>query len=261
MPEKPEEEYRQLPYKPRHLQGLFDAITADEFSDEDQYQQIDFPHLPPVMVNLVKAFLPADGEGARVVEIGPGATPFRYGHDNHDMADLLIEPSGPRIESLKKLVGDSATVLQGVAENLSIADGRFDVLMMFNGFFQVRSDYEAILEFNRVLTVGGLMIVNVHTDDAADIVVGRIYGPKNLVRMVCQFGFACRCLWEGPVGEDRYGVPDMQAMLVFEKVRDAKYTDLNMPQLVPVRGPDSQVESNLYKGRNIDLSGRERALA
>lgn len=238
----------------KHSDGLAEALNADEFDDATQYDTLSAPHLPSPLGDLVKTFLP---EGGDCVEIGPGSTP--YVEEGHRSRWARSEPSKTRVDHLRA-AGFAAD--QAFAEELPYRDRQLACVLMLNGFFQVRSDYEAILEFNRVLEFGGRLLFNIHTSDRTDIIVGRVYGPHNLARMVNQFGFRTICLWEGEVKWDRYGgVPDIQAFLAFEKVRNAEYADINMPQLIPRPELAAATDDHIFQGVNIDLEGRERNLA
>lgn len=237
-----------------HRTGLEDALNQDEFDDATQYSTLEAPHLPEPLGDLITAFLPREGD---CVEVGPGSTP--YVEEGRGSRWARSEPSKARADHLKE---SGFTCDQAFAEALPYQDRRLACILMLNGFFQVRSDYEAIIEFNRVLKHGGRLLFNVHTSDRTDIIVGRIYGSHNLARMVNQFGFRTLCLWEGEVKWDRYGgVPDIQAFLAFEKVRNAEYTDINMPQLIPRPELAAGTKDRIFQGVNIDLEGRERHLA
>ncbi len=237
------------------------ALSKDEFDDELQYGDTNQQQLYPDVKTLVDLFMPPfGGTHTRWLEVGPGTTPFR----DQVVWDYL-EPSQSRAD---KLADTRENTRVGFVEDMPYLDNTYSVVLMLNGFFQVRSDYEAILEINRVMQIRGRFIFNLQTGDDVDIIVGRVLGPRNMVRMLRQFGFAPLCVWEDVVNRDHRvaGGGERQALIVVEKTRNATPLDLNMPQLVgPIAWDDFNVEEygdrKLYIGHNIDLKGREGYLA
>lgn len=245
-----------------HRFELSEALIKDQFADGAQYDQTNQMYLYPAIRELLVQFLP--NTLSTCLEIGPGSLPL--GQDagrmfiNHDWH--YLEPSSVRLRALQDRLGDSKDrAALGWAEDMEFDPNYFAAVVMLNGFFQVRSDYEAILEINRVLALRGRFLFNLQTADDVDIIVGRVLGHRNMVRMLRQFGFEPLCVWEGPVNDSHrtsVGGVERQAFIVVEKVRNARATDLNQPQLVPVNeGPTD----DLYTGYNIDLGGRESYLA
>lgn len=248
------------------------ALNLDEFDDQVQYDSTNQDHLYPQVRMLIDAFvpLPHSIETSRL-EIGPGATPYE---DTDTLRWQYLEPSEQRARLLREGVlakyhpeRQPDKVMVGFAEDMPFRNDHFDLVLMLNGFFQVRSDYEAILEINRVLRPRGRFIFNLQTGDDVDIIVGRVLGPRNTVRMLRQFGFEPLCVWEGLVNKEHrvaHGL-ERQAVIVVEKVRNASARDLNMPQLVgPLSWDDldeAYADRKLYIGHNIDLEGREGYLA
>jgi len=232
-----------------------DALNADEFDDAEQYEQTNQEQLYGVPEMLLSEFVLA--KQPFTLEIGPGSTPVITG-------GWYLEPSESRAAALMKKVEPTA-VHVGYVENMPLSSGAFDAVVMVNGFFQVQSLYEAILEINRVLKLNGRFAFNIHTGDEVNIIVGQVFGYRNLVRTLKQFGFEPLCVWEGAVNlEHRTEGEERQAFIVVEKVRDATAGDLNQPQLVPipyVEGMSVESELNWYKGINVNLGGRESYLA
>jgi ubiquinone/menaquinone biosynthesis C-methylase UbiE len=68
-----------------------------------------------------------------------------------------LDASSSMIERLKKRISDkglNVVTSQGFVECIPYED-KFDAILFMNGFFQVRSDYEAFIEINRSLKLGG----------------------------------------------------------------------------------------------------------
>jgi SAM-dependent methyltransferase len=239
-----------------HRMDIRHALEEDAFNDEAQYGQTTQEQLYPVPASLLEAFLPAD---TLLLEVGPGTTPYNRG-------SIFLEPSLARYAWLVEFVGGSSTVNLGYIEDMPFEDESFGAALMLNGFFQVQALYEAILEVNRVLRIGGRFLFNIHTGDDGDIIVGQVFGPKNLVRTFRQFGFEPLCVWEGKVNVHRTGGDERQAFIVVEKRRRASAADLNQPQLIPFQASPLEkvvdpARTQLYVGLNVDLAGREAYLA
>jgi SAM-dependent methyltransferase len=235
-------------------QEIRDALNADEFDDGVQYDQTNQQHLYYTPEMLLQEFVLA--RDLSMLEIGPGSTPVIDGIS-------YLEPSASRAKALsKRLVSTESEVYVGYAEDMEFPANSFDSVVMLNGFFQVQALYEAILEINRVLKMGGRFAFNIHTGDEVNIIVGQVLGYRNLVRTLKQFGFDTLCMWEGEVNsEHRTAGAERQAFIVMEKVRNATANDLNQPQLVPWTDDDMGQHEGLYRGVNVDLNGRESYLA
>ena len=226
------------------------ALNADKFDDREQYEGTTQEHIYTTIAMLLEAWLPHE---YFILEIGPGTVPWRKD-------TVYLEPSESRIKELREVVA-SGHVYIGYAEDIPLSTELYDAVVMLNGFFQVQALYEAILEINRVLKLGGRFAFNIHTGDKVNIIVGQVLGHRNLVRTLKQFGFEPLCVWEGAVNGDHRTVgTERQALIIVEKVRRAEAEDLNQPQLIPINeGPDP--DDQWYRGANIDLKGREGYLA
>lgn len=236
-------------------QEIRDALNADEFDDWQQYEGTSQEHVYPTIAMLLEAWFP--DKRLRLLEIGPGTMPWR-------IDAYFLEPSKSRATELKAKLNEKngpQEVSIGYAEDMPYSTEGFDSVIMLNGFFQVQALYEAVLEINRVLKLGGRFAFNIHTGDEVNIIVGQVFGYRNLIRTLKQFGFEPLCVWEGAVNQDHRTVgTERQALIVVEKVRRAQAGDLNQPQLIPIEeGPDPN--DQWYRGANIDLKGRESYLS
>lgn len=208
-------------YKEKNIRALADAIQGDEYNDEAQYEQkvqnihsdwIDF-----VKRNIAEPWL----------ECGPGRGLLLH----HGLrADAYIEPSNVMVKGLTHTLAtmclDSSrpyTVVHGVIECIPETlnhYGEFASVVFLNGFFQVRSDYEAFIEVNRALKIGGTFVFNIYPDDSQDIICGRVLGPNNYLRIAREFGF--------DVQEFRAS----EGLFALVKVKNFDFRDLRKLQIV-----------------------------
>lgn len=183
-------------FRPETIAMLAHAICGDEFSDAQQYEtarEQQSACILPMLVDFVKRNL-VDGI---TLEAGCGS-----GLLLQDIPSInwLVDPSDRMISraraTIQRLVEDSVLqdgqvkAVQGVTECLEFVDGTLSNVIFLNGFFQVRSDYESLIEINRVLCHGGRFIFNILCDDVSDIICGRVLGLHNYIRMCQEFGFA-----------------------------------------------------------------------
>jgi len=245
-------------YNTENIKFLIEAITGDEYDSDAAAQQsggAQVGGLPKDFKQLVQIHLDSScTDSDYVLELGIGQWAYPFSQVTH-----AVDASEFMVNSLKnKLSCDmyddygvrlsSTRVFHGVVESLSPDwNDNFSAVLFLNGWFQVRSDYEAFLEVNRVLKRDGLLILNLYSDDDTDIICGRVLGPKNYIRVAEEFGFALQA-WHRNVGASQ-GVKNNN-LLVFRKIDDARVERLRKLQLV------RQSDGN-YKANNLDVSGRD----
>lgn len=214
------------PFKEENILALAEAISGDEFQDIPQIEtKGDLPksHIDFLQRNLEE--ISGYSKGAcHLLEIGCGSGRL------FDVLDVThaIDPSIAMLDRALKTVQrlgreDIMTLRHGYAENIPFKDKEFHAVVFTNGFFQVRSDYEALIEINRCLQIGGRFIFNLYTDDSQDIVCGRVLGPLNYLRVLQEFGF--RQVEYRPAN----------GFVCVEKVRDFDLTWLRKLQLVQTK--------------------------
>lgn len=179
-------------FRPENITALAQSIFADEYEDDSQLlarndlgqNYADDDLIAFVRRNLIQPSLEI-GCGTGTYLLNAGIAMYAY-----------LEPSAVRLEQLKLNLKATTVPLpnpyahkQGVIEAIPFAPGEFRCVVFLNGFFQVRSDYEALIEVNRVLQVGGRFIFNIRQDDHEDIICGRILGVRNYIRILKEFGF------------------------------------------------------------------------
>lgn len=212
-------------YRPENIELIMHAIEVDEYDDAAQDDAFGIEaDVPPDVLAYIRHYI---ARRTRILEVGCGAGAlFGILPITH-----AVEPSKAR-QRRAKAAGrrHGVKVRRGVAEALPF-DGPFDAVIMLNGWFQLRSDYEALLEVNRCLHIGGLLIINLLTNDGIDIIQGRVLGADNYRRVAEQFGFTCVGMLEFNAGP-RFE-PQQQVTTVLALRKDMAFSVelLNQPQV------------------------------
>lgn len=212
-------------YREENIRTLLAALEQDQYDDVAQDETVGIDEVPPDAHAFLSLYL---GQRTPVLEIGCGGGSLfgRYGITHG------VEPARRRHEAAQArgaVMG--VAVERGVAECLPYPSHTFSAALMLNGFFQVRSDYEALVEINRVLRPGGVFIFNLLTEDATDVVCGRCYGPLNTRRVLEQFGFDTVGFLPTDAGPRFAPYPQTSTYLAAQKVRDFDARWLNLPQV------------------------------
>ena len=223
-------------FRQENIMALYRAIRGDQYDDRAQAEaKGDLPDDLVVFVkrNVLSGNILECGCGSRCLALyGVGVT-------------HALEPSEHMFQRQVKSLDKSdimVEVRQGVVECIPddwIRSG-FSTVIFLNGFFQVRSDYEALIEVNAALRIGGRFIFNLYTDDSEDIVCGRVLGLRNYIRVLREFGFS-------PVEVRETG------MVCVEKTRAFDPSHLRKLQLV-------EASDGLYKAMNLLPNSRDQGL-
>jgi len=201
-------------FRKENIEMLSKVILEDEYDDEAQrdkgYDSKRFVEF--VLRNI---------HGDNVLEIGPGCgMGFEYYPITH-----AVEPSPSRCAKALSAGRDKGVeVKQGFAEALPYPDKTFDTVLFIRGFFQVRSDYETLIEINRVLKELGHFVFDLTTDDDV-FVCGRALGANNYIRTLNDFGFELI---------ERRMINSVRVGICVRKTRDFDYRYLKKLQLVEV---------------------------
>jgi len=224
-------------YREENIQKIIGAIELDEYDDSTQDKNVGQEDFELV----VDKFLDLNVLPGQVLEIGCGSGDSlgKYGITHG------IEPCEKRFNRAKEKGFD---VRRNVAEYIEFEDHKFDTVLMINGFFQVRSDYEALIEINRVLKIGGRFIINLLINDDIDIILGRCLGYKNYIRLMNQFGFELVAYNKHNAGKRFTPAEQIGVVIAMEKVRDFDNRYLNLPQVT-----DFNAFKNFIKERDWKL--------
>ena len=172
-------------YREENIQALAEAIMGDQYNELSQIDAVGDE--PKEVVDFINRNIEGVTDNQKILEIGCGSGRL-LGKVNitHtlDASSAMIERLKARIASLNLNV----VTAQGFAEYIPYEE-KFDAVIFMNGLFQVRSDYEAFIEINRALRIGGRFIFNLYADDSFDIICGRVIGVNNYVRVLEEFGF------------------------------------------------------------------------
>lgn len=130
-----------------------------------------------------------------------------------------VEPSKHRFKQAKEYITTNnmtAVLEQAVAECLPFSDKYFDNVLSMASINHFRSDFEALIEMNRVLKTDGRLILILPSMTKLKYTfppLGRLYHPRQFATRVCEdFGFE--------LIELREKLRHHEAGLAFEKARD-----------------------------------------
>jgi ubiquinone/menaquinone biosynthesis C-methylase UbiE len=207
-------------FREENIQKIIEAIELDEYNDTIQDENIKQDDFLPEVTNFLNLFV----KPGNVLEIGCGSGDSlgKFGITHG------IEPCENRFNVAAK---KSKNIKRGVCECIEFENDLFDSVMMINGFFQVRSDYESLIEVNRVLKTSGVFIFNLLINDDIDVVCGRCIGYKNYIRLLSQFGFEKIAEKEFNAGQRFYPNDQKSVILAFRKVRNFDNKFLNLIQI------------------------------
>ncbi len=236
-------------YREEHIKELNAAIQGDEFEDLSQTTNGTGGQsggIPDDAIKFIDLFL-SNIDGA-ILEMGVGSG----AHFKNIVITDVIEPAKSMLELFKKRHMDDPShypsvlinpehVVHGVIECMPDEwHDKFVGALFTNGIFQVRSDYEAFIEINRILKIGGVLLFNIYTNDDVDIICGRVLGAQNYIRVVKEFGFEL-------VGrKDNCGTNGI-TYLCFKKIKNFDFRDLRKLQFVPI-----DRENKIYKINNLN---------
>jgi SAM-dependent methyltransferase len=236
-------------FREENIEALFNAIQEDEFDDSSQDEaRTEKGSDATATQDVAVEFLNRHLIGPKILEVGCGSgglfgiVPITHG----------IEPNVIRVEKAReraKVLGLKIVAEQGVIERINGPPGSFDSAFMIRGFHQIRSDYEAFMELNRMLRIGGRFIVDIFGNDDADCILGRSYGWKHFVRTAENFGFKLfAAVHDSPA--PLFVLPS--TYLCLEKDREFNYRELNLLQIVK-KGDCYQVNNFFPEGRDWKL--------
>lgn len=214
-------------YRPEVIARIMAALDLDAYDDAAQDAALGQDEVPSLAHVFLSLYL---HDYTQVLEIGCGSGALfgRYGITH------AIEPATRRYAAaVARGAVTGVEVKRNVVEAMEFEDGQFDGAIMLNGFFQVRSDYEALVEINRVLQPGGMFVFSLMVNDGIDVVQGRCLGPRNMRRTLIQFGFDPVGLVEINAGRRFVPVAQIMALLAARKERDFDERWLALPQVDP----------------------------
>ena len=143
-----------ISFRKENIDLLASAIEGDEFNDVAQIETKG--DQPSELVDFLKRNI----KGNTVLECGCGSGRLI---DSGIIASHYLEPSKTMLAELAKkaCIPEVKSFMQGVIEYIPW-DIKFDTIFFMNGFFQVRSDFEAIIEISNHLTDRGIFCTNIH---------------------------------------------------------------------------------------------------
>lgn len=196
-------------YRAENIRALHEVIRTDEYDDAAKSAfcggVADTEYLDFVERNLKRR---------RVLEIGCGSGLLaqRMG------VDVAVDANPFRLARVK----DTEAVL-AVAEHLPFDAGWFSSAVYMHGYFQVRSDWEALIEINRVLETGGVFVFDLPLPGRGPLEFGRVFEPRAYVRMLRDFGFE-------PI--EHRAVNRWEYLIAVEKTEDFNWRRMQKMQVV-----------------------------
>jgi len=217
-------------YRPENIQALNRAIQEDEFDDLAKHRLMGYVY-PPDFIEFIERNL-VDGPTADI-GCGSGAS-FKLLPITHA---LEANPSRCALAVHRSL--GKVDVQNGAAEHLPWEPESLSNILHLQGFFQVRSDWEALIEYNRALTVGGRFIFDLPTE-GRPVVFGRNLEVRSYVKILGDYGFE-------PVEVRRLSDHFGFTAVCVEKTSNWHYSRMKKVQLVP-----SEEHDGLFHARNLD---------
>lgn len=243
-------------HRQENIDAIMSSITNDQYDDVAQFNE---------RADMGQEYVKAAGSDDLLdfvkrnikypaLEIGAGSGDYTI--RNGIVCQYYLEPSQQRVQRLLKVLQEyniahcnsiAQTVIAGVMEYIPediIEDGSLLSIVFLNGFWQVRSDYECLIEANRKLAIDGRLIFNLAQNDNEDLICGRVIGYKNYLRILREFGF------------EIYEARD-EGFICARKVKNFDPRDLRKLQLIRVEGSG---DNATYKAANFFPDGRDATL-
>lgn len=235
-------------FRTENIEALTQAILEDEYNDVAQFEARESHEQSYTKDGDSDELLQFVKRNIKHPSLEVGAGSGDYTIRNGIVCDYYLEPSNTRVASLSELLSNPLYktpvdhVFFGVMEYIpdEIGNGSLQSVLFLNGFWQVRSDYECLIEANRVLSIGGRFIFNLAQNDDEDLICGRVIGYKNYLRILKEFGF------------EVYEARD-EGFICVRKVKDFDPRDLRKLQLV-------KKTSGFYEALNFFPDGRDANL-
>ena len=222
-------------YKKSVIKALNEPLQDDEFDDDAKAVGSLYE-----ISDAYAGFMERNVKCGAVLDLGCGSgrSFARFHFITHGL------DCNPGRASAAQAKTDKVEVGVGVAEALPYDTGSLTTVLFMQGFFQVRSDYEALYEINRVLCMNGRFIFDLPNPARADIIVfGRIIEPRSYCRiMLADFGFEV---------VERRSIDNWYEAIAVEKIADFDARRLRKIQVVPVEGGLCRV--NNYDATNWKL--------
>jgi SAM-dependent methyltransferase len=222
-------------YRASNLRALNRVILEDEFDDAAKAE-----HVGCILADAYVEFVQRNAfPSGNWLDMGCGSggifdvlTRITHALDANPMRAARAAAKG------------SVEVANGASECTPFADRSFMTVTYLHGFFQVRSDYEALMEVNRMLDMGGRFIFDLPNIARTNLEFGRLIEPRSYVRNILEdFGFEL---------VERRLLNDWDEAICVEKVADFDYRKLKKLQLVWVNTTDDADAKAMYIANNLD---------
>jgi SAM-dependent methyltransferase len=218
-------------FRKENIEALNRAIREDEFDDLAKHRLMGYVY-PPDYIEFIERNL-LEGPTADI-GCGSGASfsllPITHALEANPQRHLLASAAAAK---------NNVRCHLGAAECLPWEPGSLTNILHLQGFFQVRSDWEALIEYNRALALGGRFIFDLPSE-GRPVVFGRNLEVRSYVKILGDYGFE-------PVEVRRLDEHFGFTAVCVEKTEEWHYSKMKKVQLVP-----SEEHEGLYLARNLD---------
>lgn len=149
-------------YKERVLLDAYpelDKLAHSAFTQSVESRVSDKQRIERLLVYMGRLTDMKNARKVLVLGCGPYPEPAQllveHGHDV-----VCVEPVLSFVETAREYLGESATVMQGAAENIPVADQSQDIVLFESVLEHVDSVPISLEEINRVLAPGGILYVS-----------------------------------------------------------------------------------------------------
>lgn len=212
-------------FRLEHMKTLNRVIQEDEYDDVAKSEFVGCYYSDDYL-----AFLQRNIVGKKVLDVGCGSgKAFGMLPITH-----ALDANPVRAEAARK--AGKVKVSVGASEYLPYPAAFFDTVLYLHGFFQARSDYEAVMEANRVLKIGGRFLFDLPYLGRTNLEFGRIFEPRSYIRVLRDFGFE--------VVEHRT-IDEWDEGIALEKIEDFNPQRMRKLQLI-------DAGDGLFRARNLN---------
>ena len=212
-------------FRPDNIRQLNQAIQDDEFDDLAKHALMGYVYVQDFIEFVERNLQPA----GPILDVGCGSgASFDIFPITHA---LEANPQRHLMAAARK----QCHVRLGAAECLPFDAGTMGNVLHLQGFFQVRSDWEALIEYNRVLIMGGRFIFDLPSVHRP-VVFGRTFEARSYVKVLADYGFAL---------VEMRDLSDGFIAVCMEKTREWDPAKMRKLQLVPSGEGDTFFAKNL----------------
>jgi SAM-dependent methyltransferase len=226
-------------FRKENIDMLYESIHLDEYNDDTQRETRECDlYNPPELVDFVKRNIKLYD----VLEIGAGSG------KSLDVLPITfaIEPNHFRFKALQEKAKIKGVYIEQACAECLPWDN-FDTILMMGTLGHLRSPYEAFIEVNKTLILGGHFILD--TFEGYSGFPGIYPTGDNLIEILADFGFKLVEKRTYPFKGDSSQFFGKSVGICVEKIENFKPENLRHLQLIKV--------GDFYKPVNFQKNGRD----